>query len=230
MEPQAYAVYRSQLEAGHVAYTHFLNTEEVRLETKVLLDSLSAVIPETVIGLLMAQEGGLVDDDAPPPSPEEQARLATRVFGEYSKLRAALDERAGDTYQEIVQLDAGAESGGIEWWAVALSAAGALRGLGAMVWVGVTPAAIVAKIAATLLLWTSVYFGLTAVTPEGKTIIEHIAHGAVETGGSLKSILLWALGGLAVVGVIGAGVYVYNLTQDRRAERRGQRELAAAES
>lgn len=219
MEPEAYAVHRSQLEAGRVAYTHYLNTQEVKLETKVLLDGLSQVIPEVVIGVLMAQEGGLVDDEAPPPTPEEQARLATMAFGEYNQLRKALDEKAGQTYQDLVKVDAGAEEGGIEWWAVALVAGGVFSKIGSLPWAG----APVAKVVSYLLYACAAYFGLTAETAEGKTIIETVAQGAVDTGGSLKSILLWALGGLTLIGLIGAGVYVYGLAQDRREERRDRR-------
>lgn len=231
METQEYAAYRGQLEAGRVAYTHYLNTKEVRLETKALLDSLSTVITSTVVGVLMAQEGGLVDDDAPPPTELEQAKLATLAFGEYNQLRAALDVAAGKAYAEIVDIDKGAVDGGIEWWAVAASAGGVLHVIGSLPWAG----APVAKLLAFLLYGCVAYFALTAETEEGKTIVKTIADAAVNAGAgvsdaasSLKSILLWGLGGLAVIGLIGAGIYVIGQAKDTRAARRSQRELSEA--
>lgn len=232
MELQEYAVHRGQLEAGRVAYTHYLNTKEVRLETKAFLDGLSAVIPEVVIGVIMAQEGGLVDDDAPDPTPEEQARLATLAFGEYNQLRAALDAKAGKAYAEILELDPGAADGDIEWLAVALSAGMALSAIGKLAWVG----APVAKVVAYLLYACVAYFFFTAKTKEGKTIVKAVTDaiidagaGAADAASSLKSILLWGLGGLAVIGLIGAGIWFIGGASDDRSARRARRELELSE-
>lgn len=225
MEKEAYAVYRGQLEAGRVAYTYYLNEGVVRLETKALLDSLNQVIPAAVIGVLMKQEGGLVDEDAPPATPEEQAKLATLAFGDYTQLREALDAVAGDAYTEIITMAPEAATGDIEWWAVALSAGMVLGAIGKLPWAG----APVAKVLSLLLYGVVAYFGFTATTSEGKTIIKTIADGAVEAGGSLKSILLWGLGGLTLRGLIGAGIWIFGTAKDDRA-RRSRRELALSEA
>lgn len=227
MEPQAYAVYRGALEAGIALNAKWKATGEVHVEAKHALDSLQQVIPEAVFAaVLAASSGQLEDPDAPEPTAEEQALIATKAFGD-PQLRVALDAAAGQTYSKIVAQAPEAETGDITWWTVALAAAGVLSWIGKLKFKG----AIVATAIARLLYWLIGAGVVTTIAPELYDGVKQAlkdATGAVgDAGKSTGRLLWWVLAGVGVVTVAGVGVWVYNVLEDDKAKRRARREVAA---
>lgn len=226
MEPQAYAFYRSCLESGRALHAAWKATGAVRLDTKQLLDVLSEVIPEAVIGAVTSV-GEFVDDDAPDPTPEQQALIATKAFGAYPALRVALDAAAGKTYNELVKDAPGVADGDLEWWAVALSTAGFLWWIGKLAFRG----AVVAKIVSAMFVALAGYELITAKTEEGKNVIKQAAADAANAvasaGKSVGALVWWTLAGVSTIGLVGLGLYLYNAAQDDKEKRRLRRELGA---
>lgn len=223
MTPQEYAFYRGDLEAGRALFTAWKEKGAVSLDAKVLLDKLTEVIPAAVMGVVIGL-GELDDVDAPEPTAEAQALLATKAFGEYATLRAALDQAAGATYGELVQAAPAAATGDLEWWAVALSVGGLLAWVGKLAFKG----AIVARIVGALFFALASYELLTAKTEEGKNVLAAFANdikqAGAEAGKSVGRIIWWSLAGFSVLGLIGVGLYVYNRNEDEREKRRARRQ------
>lgn len=125
------------------------------------------------------------------------------MFREPEQLRAALDTFAPQT-AAVVKALPGSETGGIEWWAIALAAGGALYYIGRLNWKG----ALVSAIAARALLALGAYLGFTAKTAEGKTFLEQLYEDAkaaaartadvVQSLGIAAAVIAVAVVGLAL--------------------------------
>lgn len=213
MEPQEYAVYRSYLEAGRALFAFYETSGEARPEAKALLDQLLAVdsLKPAILAIMLevAVESDDLGEDEDEATPEQQAMLATRVFGRYPQLLAALDGAGGDGRAQVLAQAPEAATGDLEWWAVALSAGFALHLIGKLSWQG----ALVAQIAARLFAGMAAYGLITAKTKDGENVIAAAAKGA---GSWLWSALLWTLGAVAVVSLVGFAVHAATRAREER--------------
>lgn len=202
MDAAEYAVHRQHLEAGRVLADDFRRTGIARPDAVGHLKALETVVQGAVI-----QATAMTSLETPDEITEEA--FACEVFARRAdELRAALDATAAKTYSDLVAAAPGVSSGDVEWWAIAVSAAGTLWWLGKLNWQG----ALVATILAAIFAGLAAYEALTIKTPEGRNVWRQTA-GDV---GDLLKYLLWGAAGLAFVG---AGAAIYTALANRRQRR-----------
>lgn len=223
MDAAAYAVHRQSLEAGRALHAEFKRSGTVGLGAHAFLQDLETVVQAAVIKASITVsfeqdvDAETITDD----------HFATLVFGEYDALRAALDAEAGETYEQLVAADKGAAFGDVEWWAVAVSAAGSLWAIGKMPWKQLwkggkfskaTAVVLVAQVLAAIFAGLVGYQALTIKTEDGKNVWRQVGAESLEW---LKYVAYAALGLAVAGGVVAIAVTASSARERRWAERVG---------
>lgn len=212
---QTYAMLRTYIEAGSTRYQRWKETgvwpEGGEPSTNKLLGLVLKYVTPDLIPLDAAESAQLkaAGGKQLPPA----LRRGDVVFRDRDQLIAAVDELAPDLAKQVAQVP-GSDSGGVEWWAVALSAAGTLAWIGKLSWQG----ALVSIIASRILLGVVAYLGLTAKTDEGKNIVAEAAKAAANKAGDVANSIIDA-GTIVLYGVAGAvvvGVVIFAVNAGRR--------------
>lgn len=130
------------------------------------------------------------------------------VFRDRQGLIDGINEGSPSSAEKIGGVP-GAADGGLEWWALAVAATGALWLLGRMSWQGALISAVAARIFASAV----VYMGLTTKTPEGKNLVWETAKElAKDTYNALPDLGVQQgartlVGGLVAIGLVAAGAF-----------------------
>lgn len=211
IDAATYTMLRMYIETGHVRYQRWAETgvwPEMDPPTSTMISVLLGYITPDLLPLTPAESATLMAAGGEKLPPE--LRRGDVVFRDRKTLVAAVNALAPELAGQVHATAPGADDGDVEWWAVALSAAGALRWIGKLSWQG----ALISTIASYLLLGIVAYFGLSAKTPEGKNIVlgalGDVAQGAKNTfqavGQNLELGWYVLLGSAAFVAIAG-GLY-----------------------